>query len=339
MPRSHGTKRRYPAYRGGVNRESDLRDLAVARLGTLVEHGDLPAVSYAVVADGELTLGGHGGTGEDSVFQIGSVTKGLTGLLLADLAARGQVSLSDRATDYLPGASPGPATLLDLATHAAGLPRLPSGMRRYALLRPYDPYAWYPAGRFLREARRSLASAAGGQPYLYSNYGFGLLGYLLGQAAGTDYEPLLADRVCGPLGLRATAFDARPVQGHQRGRPAPPWHLGMMSAAGGLYSTAADMARLLTALLEPDGTPLDAAIRAAVTPRAEIGPGAEIGLAWHHALRDGQRVIWHNGMTGGYSAIVAVNPARRAGIAALANGAGPLPSPLDAPVIDALFRS
>ena len=63
----------------------------------------------------------------------------------------------------------------------------------------------------------------------------------------------------------------------------------------------------------------------------------EIGLAWHHVLRDGRRVIWHNGMTGGYSAIVAFSPARRAGIAALANGAGPLPSPLDAPVIDALF--
>ena len=112
-----------------------------------------------------------------------------------------------------------------------------------------------------------------------------------------------------------------------------------MSAAGGLSSTAADLARLLTALLEPESTPLGAAIRAAVAPRAAIGPDAVIGLAWHHSLRDGQRVSWHNGMTGGYCAIVAFNPARRAGIAALANAAGPLPGPLDAPVIDTLFGS
>jgi serine-type D-Ala-D-Ala carboxypeptidase/endopeptidase len=321
-----------------VNREPDLRDLVITRLGALVERRAVPAVSYAVVADGEVTVGGHGGTGADSVFQIGSVTKCLTGLLLADLAARGQVLLPGKATDYLPGATPGQVTLLDLATHTAGLPRLPPGVRRYALLRPNDPYARYPAGRFLREARRSLASApGGGQPYRYSNYGFGLLGYLLGQAAGAEYERLVADRVCGPLGLRATSFDATPVQGHQRGRPAAPWHLGVMSAAGGLYSTATDLARLLTACLEPDATALGEVIRAALMPRVAISADEEIGLAWQHALRDGQRVTWHNGMTGGYSAIVAFSQARRAGIAALANGAGPLPSPLDAPVIDALF--
>ena len=322
-----------------MNGEPGLRDLAITRLGTLVERREVPAISYAIVADGEVTVGGHGGTGAGTVFQIGSVTKGLTGLLLADLAADGLVPLPGRATDYLPGASPGRVTLLDLATHRAGLPRLPPGLRRYALLRPHDPYARYPARRFLREARRALASApGGGQPYLYSNYGFGLLGYLLSQAADAEYERLVADRVCGPLGLRGTTFDATPVQGHQRGRPVSPWHMGVMSAAGGLYSTAEDLARLLTAFLEPDATALGEVIRAALTPRAPISADKEIGLAWQHALRDGQRVIWHNGMTGGHSAIVAFSPARQAGIAALANGAGPLPSPLDAPVIDALFR-
>ena len=184
-----------------MNGEPALRDLAITRLGTLVERRDVPAVSYAVVADGEVTVGGRGGTGADTVFQIGSVTKGLTGLLLADLAARGQVPCPARPRITCRVHSPGPVTLLDLATHTAGLPRLPPGLRRYALLRPHDPYAWYPARRFLREACRPLASApGGGQPHLYSNYGFGLLGYLLGQAAGAEYERLVADRVCAPLG-------------------------------------------------------------------------------------------------------------------------------------------
>lgn len=311
-----------------------------ARLGALVERGAVPSAAYAVVAGGEATAGGVGGAGPETVFQIGSVTKVVTGLLLADMAGRGQVSLSDPATRYLPGAGPGPVTLLDLATHTSGLPRLPPGMRRYALLRPGDPYAWYPSRAFVRAARRSLAAAAGGQPYEYSNFGFGLLGYLLGQAAGAPYRALAERRVCGPLGMAATLFDATPVQGYSRGKPVPAWHMGALAAAGGLHSTAADLARLLTACLDPEATELGAAIEVALAPRVTIpgeGGPAQVGLAWHHAVRDGHRVIWHNGMTGGYSAMVALRPARRAGIAVLANDGGVPPSPLDRLVLDALF--
>jgi CubicO group peptidase (beta-lactamase class C family) len=286
-----------------------------------------------------VAAGGFGGADPDTVFQIGSVTKAVTGLLLADMAERGQVLLSDQASKYLPGAPPGRVTLLDLATHTSGLPRLPPGLLRYALLRPGDPYAWYPAGALVRAARRSLATAAGGQPYLYSNYGFGLLGFLLSQAAEVPYPKLAQQRVCGPLGMRATTFDATPVQGYRRGRPAGPWHMGALSAAGGLHSTATDLARLLEACLAPETTGLSQAVRAALAPRVTTSPETEVGLAWHHALRDGKRVIWHNGMTGGFSAMVALRPARRAGAAVLANDGGVPPSPLDALVLDALFES
>jgi serine-type D-Ala-D-Ala carboxypeptidase/endopeptidase len=313
-----------------------------ARLGALVDRGAVPSAAYAVVADGAESVGGVGGAGPETVFQIGSVTKAVTGLLLADMARRGQVSLSDPATRYLPGAAPGPVTLLDLATHTSGLPRLPPGMLRYALLRPGDPYAWYPSRAFVRAARRSLAAAAGRQPYEYSNYGFGLLGYLLGQAGGAPYRALAEQLVCGPLGMPATRFAATPVQGYSRGKPVKPWHMGALAAAGGLHSTAADLARLLTACLDPQSTELGEAVGIALAPRvaipAEAG-SAEIGLAWHHAVRDGHRLIWHNGMTGGHSAMVALRPARRTGIAVLANDGGVLPSPLDRLVLDALLES
>jgi D-alanyl-D-alanine-carboxypeptidase/D-alanyl-D-alanine-endopeptidase len=310
-----------------------------SRLRAIVDRGEIPSAAYAVVSDGEVAVGGFGGANPGTVFQIGSVTKAVTGLLLADMAERGQVILSDPATKYLPGAAPGQATLLDLATHTSGLPCLPPGLRRYALLRPGDPYAWYPAGALVRAARRSLATAAGGQPYLYSNYGFGLLGYLLGNAAGVPYRKLVEERVCGPLGMPATTFDATPVQGYSRGKPVGPWHLGVLSAAGGLHSTATDLARLLAACLASEATGLSQAVRAALAPRVTISPKAEIGLAWHHALRDGQRVIWHNGMTGGFSAMVALSPEGRTGVAVLANDGGVPPSPLDALVLDALFES
>jgi serine-type D-Ala-D-Ala carboxypeptidase/endopeptidase len=287
-----------------------------------------------------VAAGGFGGAGPRTIFQIGSVTKVFTALLLADMAERGEVRLSDPAASYLPGGT-GPVTLADLATHTSGLPRLPRNLLWSAWLHPRDPYAGYPAARFVRAARRALRAGSGGSPYLYSNFGYGLLGYLLGQAAGTAYQTLVTTRICGPLGLPDTTFAVpgpsrdRMAQGHQRGRAVPDWHLGALAGAGALYSTAADLARFLQACLTPAATPLGPAIRATLTPRRPI-PGGEIGLAWHQARRADHRVIWHNGMTGGFSAMIAFDPARTLGVAALANSAGALPSPLDQAVLSAL---
>lgn len=308
-----------------------------AELSALAGREEVTSVAYAVVTGNGVCSGGFGGADSGSVFQIGSVTKAFTGLLLADSVARGEVRLSDPGTDYLPGAAPGRITLVELATHTSGLPRLPPGMLKYALLRPRDPYAWYPAGSFLRAARRSLATAPGNQPYAYSNFGAALLGYLLGQAARTPYQQLVQERICHPLAMTATRFDAGPVQGYSRGRKVPPWHLGPMPAAGGLCSTADDMAKLLAACLRPQGTPLAASAPLALATHAVISPQAEVGLGWHHALRDGRRVSWHNGMTGGYSSIIALDAERQTAVAALANRGFPPPSPLDALVMRAVF--
>jgi serine-type D-Ala-D-Ala carboxypeptidase/endopeptidase len=315
----------------------DFVEAVVSQLSALVEHGEVASVAFAVVAGTDVRSGGFGGVDADSVFQIGSVTKAFTGLLLADSAARGEVKLSDPGTDYLPGASPGQVTLVELATHTSGLSRLPPGMLRYALLRPRNPYAWYPKSSFLRAARRSLATAPGGQAYAYSNFGAALLGHLLSEAAQVPYQRLVEERICRPLSMTATSFDARPVQGYSDGRKVPPWHLGPMAAAGGLYSTASDMTKLLNACLRPPGTALAESAPLALATHAVLGPRGEMGLGWHHALRDGRRVSWHNGMTGGYSSMIALDIERRSAIAALANRGTPPPSPLDAPVMKAIF--
>ncbi|MGH3173846.1 MAG: serine hydrolase domain-containing protein, partial [Streptosporangiaceae bacterium] len=241
--------------------------LAHAHLAPLVSDGAVPSLAWAVVRDGDKAVGGFGGAGPETSFQIGSVTKVFTALVLADMAERGEVHLSDPAARYLPGRVTVGPTLADLATHTSGLPRLPRGLLPSALLHPGDPYARYPAGGLVRDARRALRAAppAGSaqRPYVYSNFGFGLLGYLLGQAAGTPYETLVTTRICAPLGLPGTAFTppAPPwtAQGHRRGRPVRDWRLSAMAGAGGLYSTAADLARFLyaclLAVLAAPGTP------------------------------------------------------------------------------------
>jgi D-alanyl-D-alanine-carboxypeptidase/D-alanyl-D-alanine-endopeptidase len=317
----------------------DFIEAVVAQLAALVERGEVNSVAFAVAAGTDMRSGGFGGVDANSVFQIGSVTKALTGLLLADAVTRGEVKFADPATDYLPGASSGPVTLVELATHTSGLSRLPPGMLRYAVLRPRNPYAWYPKRSFLRAARRSLATAPGSQPYAYSNFGAALLGHLLGEAAQLPYQRLVEERICRPTAMTATSFAARPVQGYSNGREVPPWRLGPLAAAGGLYSTASDMAKLLTACLRPPGTPVAESAPLALATHAVLGPREEIGLGWHHALRDGRRVSWHNGMTGGYSSMIALDIERQLAVAALANRGTPLPSPLDAPVMKVIFAA
>jgi CubicO group peptidase (beta-lactamase class C family) len=327
----------------------------------------VPSLAWAVVRDQDVAVGGFGEAGPRTIFQIGSVTKVFTALLLADMAERGEVNLSDPAASYLPGpprngpARNGPPrngpALADLATHTSGLPRLPPGLLRSARLHPRDPYARYPPARLVRDAGRALCAGSPGNPYAYSNFGFGLLGYLLGQAAGTPYEALVTTRICDPLGLPDTTFEvpgssqARKAQGYQRGRPVPDWRLGALAGAGGLYSTATDLARFMqTCLAAAAGTgstqdgpaqdgparqgPLIPAIRATLTPRLPI-PGGEIGLAWHRTRQGDHSIIWHNGMTGGFSAMIALDPAQRLGVAALANAAERPPSPLDQSVLSA----
>ena len=333
--------------------------LAEAHLAPLVSRGEVPSLAWAVVRDEDIAAGGFGGAGPATIFQVGSVTKVFTALLLADMAERGEVHLSDPAASYLPGQAPlgsaplgsapldsgqpgsghpGLVTLADLATHTSGLPRLPRDLFLSALLHPADPYARYPVARLVRAARRAMRAGSPGSPYAYSNFGFGLLGYLLGQAAGTPYETLVTTRICVPLGLSDTTFAVpdprRAAQGHRRGRPVPDWRMGALAGAGGLYSTAADLARFLRACLTTAPAALEPAIRATLTQRRPI-PGGEIGLAWHHARRGDRTIAWHNGMTGGFSAMVALDLERGLGVAALANTAGAPPSPLDRAVLSA----
>ena len=118
---------------------ADFDEAVFSQLSALVERGEVDSVAVAVVAGTDVRSGGFGAVDTDSVFQIGSVTKAFTGLLLADSATRGEVKLSDPGTDYLTGAAPGKVTLVELATHTSGLSRLPPGMLRYALLRPRNP--------------------------------------------------------------------------------------------------------------------------------------------------------------------------------------------------------
>jgi len=258
-------------------------------------------------------------------FEIGSITKVFTSTLLAVLAGEGTVALTDPVVRWLPSATETVdglrhVTLENLASHRSGLPRLPPGALR-ASLRPgggRDPYAYMDEATLLASLSRTRVRGTPGQTRVrYSNYGMGLLGYLLGRASGSDYRTALTRRVLAPLGLEATDFADAPLhQGRARGKPVGPWHLAELAGAGGLRSNAHDLLRWLSAVLDPPHW-LIAPSAQMTTPRGRVGPRL-VGLGW---FLDGSDppVLTHDGGTLGTRSEVRVDTAAGVAVVVLAD--------------------
>jgi CubicO group peptidase (beta-lactamase class C family) len=301
-----------------------------------VQAGDYPSLVIGVIDGGERRVFGFAKPGVPApdggtVFEIGSVTKTFTGLLLAQAVVAGQVKLDDPVDT---AASPGrPMTLLDLATHTSGLPRQPGNL---APAHGDDPYADYgrPALKAFRSGYR--LTRAPGSAYAYSNLGMGLLGDVLAERDHKTYAALVAERITGPLHMASTGMGDTPVPvgGHDAfGKPVPPWHFDALAGAGSLRSNADDMLRYLHAMMDGRKQPGSAFYVAQTAQRATNLPDTRIGLAWHLSQRQGTTLVWHNGMTGGYASYIGYTDDGRRGVVVLANAA----RPVDALALAVLF--
>ena len=302
----------------------------------------LPALVIGVVSsEGEkiLPYGVVGADGTpataDTRFEIGSITKVFTSLLLADMVDRGEVSLDDPIAHYLPDSVGAPEyrgqqiTLRELATHTSSLPRLPTNIAPADMS---DPYADYTADQLYAFLDSYDLSQAPDTHYEYSNLGAGLLGFLLSRHAGTPYAKLLQERVIQPLGLADSyvaqlggGTDERMAQGHAGGKPVAYWHFGTLEGAGGVRSTANDLLHLLSVELHPAKAPLSSAIELSQKIRYRVSPQLALALGWHVVpLSDSTSFFWHNGGTGGARSFVGFAPEAGVGIVLLTNEALPL---------------
>lgn len=322
-----------------VSPDSEIRKILVERIDKqkqsvgivvgIIEPGGRRIVSY-----GRLARNDNRPPNGDTVFQIGSVTKIFTALLLADMVQHGEVTLADPVEKYLPAGVTMPTrggrkiTLQDLATHTSGLPRDPVNPDSKD---PDNPYAGYSIERLYQFLSTYRLTRDIGAQYEYSNLGGGLLGHVLARRARMDYATLVESRICEPLGMNDTqtilspGMKSRSATGHdEQLNLVPPLDLPIIPGASALRSTANDLLTFLAANLGYTKSPLAPAMTAMLDVRQPTGnPGLEIALGWHISTVDGREIVWHNGGLGGCGSFVGYDLKRRVGIVVLSNSEVP----------------
>ncbi|MFJ6673287.1 serine hydrolase domain-containing protein [Actinosynnema sp. NPDC091369] len=301
-----------------------LAEELVARLGP--RH---PVAAVATVSPAGTSVASVGASA-DADFEIGSISKGVTGLLYADARERGEIGPSTTLGDLLPldGAPVAGVTLSSITTHRSGLPSLPAAASALRKSLALWLHGANPYGETLDQLLTQARGVRPGPPRpRYSNLGFQLLGHALANAAGTTFQDLLRDRVAAPLGLDvfyapATPADLRPaaLTGTTRwGRERHPWTGEAVGPAGGIRARIGDMARLAAALV--DGS---APGTSALDPVENFtGRVVRIGAAWITLERNGRAITWHNGGTGGFRSWIGLD--RAAGTAVVLLSATAIP--------------
>ncbi len=315
--------------------DDEIRKILADRIGDpkrglALVVGVIDAQGRRVVSYGSLARDDARPLDGDTVFEIGSITKVFTSLVLMDMVQKHELDVTDPVAKFLPTTARIPErndrkiTLQDLATQSSGLPRMPSN---FSPKDKNNPYADYDAERLYAFLAGYKLTRNIGARFEYSNLGVGLLGHALSQRDGHDYETMLRTRVLSPLGMKSTAvaltpeMKARLAVGHLgSGEPTANWDLAVLSGAGALRSTANDMLTFLAANLGYAKTPLADAMTAQLGIRRPAGgPNAEIAYNWFIQTKNGRSIVWHNGGTGGYRSFAGFDREARTGVVVLTN--------------------
>jgi serine-type D-Ala-D-Ala carboxypeptidase/endopeptidase len=250
-------------------------------------------------------------------------------LLLAESEKAGKVSRDDPAAKYLlPADDPDQSklakiTLVSLATHSAGLPRMATSFsaRDGNRIR-------FTRTDLIEGLRRDGVAATVGGKSVYSNFGVCILGQALAAAWGDPYPVVLQQRVLDPLGLEHTWLGTPGAKAPDdfppalvNGRSMPHWEFrgDALAPSGALRSTARDMAKFLQACLGFRDTPPNASIRECIKPLRIMGDGpSKVGLNWMSSSAT-PPIYWHNGATAGFRAFAGFEPEAGIGVVVMTN--------------------
>jgi CubicO group peptidase (beta-lactamase class C family) len=291
----------------------------------VINKGEVSIYDY-----GETVKGNHKLPNPDNFFEIGSVTKTFTAMLLAYYANLGRIKLSDPITRYLPdsvAANPElrSITLQNLSNHTSGLARLPDNLIEHATdaSNPYKDYTKQLLYDYLRTCK---LTGKPGQQYAYSNLAVGLLGSILEGVSGETFEQMVQQVICKPLGMLNTGQYLNPllsprfVQVYDAyGQPTTGWDFDVLAPCGALRSTMNDMLIYTKANMQPGTDELSKAI--ALTHKVTFNKDVKIGLAWHIITVNNVDYYFHDGGTNGSNCFVAFNADKNLALIVLSNAA------------------
>lgn len=326
-----------PAWTSQLRSDAEIRNILAERLkgfekSVSIIVGVIGPQGRRIVAHGSMGMTDPRPVNGDTLYEIGSITKVFTSLLLADMVERGEVGLDDPVAKYLPvgvrmpDRNGKPITLLDLSTHRSGLPRMPSNFNPKDPTRPYVDYPVERLYEFLssHESRRDVDAE-----WEYSNLGAGLLSLALARRAGTDFETALRDRVFRPLGMNSTvialtpALKSRMTTAHSsvfRLAPTPLWDFTpAFFGTGSLRSSANDLLIFLAANLGYVKTPLSAAMARMRTAHRDGADNFKMGLGWRIEQLQEAEIVWTGGASYGSRSFSGFDPKSQVGVIVLSN--------------------
>jgi CubicO group peptidase (beta-lactamase class C family) len=302
--------------------------------GNLAGYHDVAVAEVDLDAAQPVRLAGIGAD-HTTAMEVGSMTKAMTGLVIADAVRRGEIHMDAPVATYLPqlkGFPAGTATMHELVTHTSGYAEFGAEtVRRAAWRAPLGLNFFTADGPQMTEETRAQALSGRGH-YAYSTLGSAIAGQAVAAAAHMSYVDLMRTRLFEPLGMSRTAIevDHALVAGgrSQTGLPVQPWVMDAYAPGAAAVSTTGDLAKLATALL--DGT---APGMAALEPTtATDQSNSRIGnFWWISTWQTGQTITHHAGQTGGYASYLGLDRPRRKAVivlSAVANDAGDLGSQL-----------
>jgi len=321
------------------NRMSSTLDSLVDRFAhPYISQGPTVGLSIGVLVGNDVFYYGYGETDrnnaklpdENSIYEIGSISKTFTATLLANAVNQGKVKLSDPANMYLPDSARKlayndvPITLQSLSNHSSGIPRMPDNMNAF-LDPPTNPYVNYDDKRLFGYYANFKPSRKVGDQYEYSNLAVGTLGVILEKVNHEPYEKMLVEKICGPLGMNDTREFIRPgdsarvARGYsENGNYNGPWDFKSFAAAGGIRSTAKDMLKYAAANMGHAPAALKKDILLTHTVTFSQGNN-KVALGWHYIKPGQDEVLFHNGGTGGYRTYLGINLQKQFAVVVLSN--------------------
>lgn len=266
----------------------------------------------------------------NTIYEIGSITKLFTSLILAEEVVNGKMQLSEKLSGCFPGEMVSKdcsnISLLQLATHSSGLPRLADNFWPSVKDKknPYNNYSEFYLLDYLTIAKPYNAI---GTRYNYSNVGAGLLGFILCQKKKSTYEKMVKENICSPFGMKNTSIYLSNEQlgnlalGHSKGRVVGNWDFQDATAGqGALRSNVVDMVKFIRYNLNPQKSPLSKAIDYAQQLHfTDLISGMEMGLGWHIGSFYNEKYLEHTGGTGGYRSFLGICPESQTGVVILSN--------------------